>query len=99
MRIEFHPGARLDYRDAIGFYNAARPDLGAEFTREIEQIIRNISTTPDRWRILKSNVRRCLARRFPYAVLYLIEDDYVMIIAVMHCSRKPGYWHNRVRLN
>jgi hypothetical protein len=28
--------------------------------------------------------------------LYTIENDYVLIIAVMHCHREPGYWHHRV---
>lgn len=35
-------------------------------------------------------------RVFPYAVLYSIEDDFILIVAVMHCSREPGYWKTRV---
>jgi toxin ParE1/3/4 len=33
---------------------------------------------------------------FPYAVLFSIEEDYILIVAVMHCRREPGYWRNRV---
>lgn len=36
-------------------------------------------------------MRRCLTRVFPYGVLYSIEEDSVLILAVMHCSREPGY--------
>lgn len=36
-------------------------------------------------------------RVFPYAILYSIEADYVLIMAVMHCHREPGYWKNRSR--
>jgi toxin ParE1/3/4 len=31
------------------------------------------------------------------AILYTIEEDYVLILAVMHCSREPGYWKERVK--
>ena len=66
------------------------------FTNEIEAILRRIIEAPDRWPFLDEDVRRCLARRFPYGILYTIEADYILIIAVMHCSRKPGYWRDRL---
>ena len=37
----------------------------------------------------------CLSKVFPYAVLYSIEPDYILVVAVMHCRREPGYWRNR----
>ena len=49
-----------------------------------------------RWRAIEEDVRRCLTRVFPYAVLYTIEADFILIVAVMHCSREPGYWKSRV---
>jgi toxin ParE1/3/4 len=36
-----------------------------------------------------------MAGKFPYGILYTIEPDYILILAVMHCSRKPGYWKSR----
>jgi hypothetical protein len=59
--------------------------------------VAKIRASPERWRILEGNVRRCLTRVFPYAVLYSIETDYVLIIAVMHCRREPGYWRDRLK--
>ena len=52
--------------------------------------------SPTRWRILDEDVRRCLTPVFPYGVLYTIEPDFVLIVAVMHCSREPGYWKGRI---
>ncbi len=46
--------------------------------------------------VLEQDVRRCLTRVFPYAVLYTIEPDFVLIVAVMRCHQKPGYWRHRV---
>lgn len=96
MNHAFHPEARLEFLDAGEFYEAARPGLGAAFAREIEKLIEEISAAPTRWRIFEGDVRRGFARRFPYAIIYTIEPAYVLIIAVAHCSREPGYWKHRL---
>jgi plasmid stabilization system protein ParE len=95
MRYGFHPEARLEYREAAAFYESRRPGLGAAFTREIEAVIEQILQAPDRWRFIGQDVRRCLAHIFPYGILYTIEGDFVLIVAVAHGSRKPGYWRER----
>jgi len=46
--------------------------------------------------IIATSVRRHLTDRFPYGVVYLVEPDYVWIVAVMHLHREPGYWHKRL---
>lgn len=62
----------------------------------VEQAVEKILENPQQWRILDGEVHRCLTRVFPYAVLHTIEPDYVLIVAVMHCRREPGYWRHRV---
>lgn len=99
MRHDFHPEARLEFRESAAFYEGCRPGLGVAFADEIESVVHRILEAPDRWTLIEEDVRRCLAHRFPYGILYTIERDYVLIIAVMHCSRKPGYWRHRVERN
>lgn len=99
MKYAFHPEARLEYREAAAFYEARRPGLGAAFTREIEFVVKQIVETPDRWRFIEQDVRRCLAHIFPYVILYTVESDFILIIAVAHGSRKPGYWRGRLQRN
>jgi hypothetical protein len=41
-------------------------------------------------------IRCCLTHVFPYAVFFTIEPESIPIVAVMHCSREPGYWKRRV---
>ena len=82
--------------DSAALYAAARLGLGAEFTREVESVIERICDAPERWKLFEQDVRRCLTRRFPFAVLFIVEADYVLIIAVMHGSREPGYWRHRI---
>ena len=96
MNYSFHPEARLEYREAAIFYEGRRAGLGATFTREIETVIDRILEAPDGFRCIEQDVRRCLAHIFPYGVLFTVERDFVLIIAVAHCSRKPGYWRERL---
>lgn len=96
MRYAFHPQARVEYLEAIAYYEERRAGLGARFVAEIEGVIQRIVEAPQRWRIIEGEIRRCLAHRFPYGVLYSVEPGYVLMLAVMHHSREPGYWRDRL---
>jgi hypothetical protein len=36
-------------------------------------------------------------RRFPFSILYIVEDDRVIVVAIMHHHRRPDYWHARIK--
>jgi toxin ParE1/3/4 len=96
MRYEFHPEALAEYEAAALRYAERDPHVGQRFVSAVEQAIDRILESPTRWPAIDEDVRRCLTRVFPYAVLYTIESDFVLIVAVMHCSREPGYWKGRI---
>ena len=96
MRLEFHSEALDEYEDAARYYAGCQVGLELRFITSVESALRQIADDPNRSRFLVEDVRRCLVRIFPYAILYTIEPDNVVIIAVMHCSREPGYWRHRV---
>lgn len=96
MKYKFHPDALEEYREAALWYSNRERELALRFTKSIEETIRCIVENPDRWRVVEEDVRRCLPRIFPFAILYTIEQDYILIVAVMHWSREPGYWRDRI---
>ena len=96
MRYEFHLEALEEYDQAGHYYARRQPGLDLRFIVSVEETIERITDDPYRWRPFDEDVRRCLTRVFPYAILYTIEPDYVLIIAVAHCSREPGYWKHRI---
>lgn len=77
-------------------YAECQKGLELRFIAAVERGIQQIVETPERWPVLEDDIRRCLTRVFPYAVLYSIETDYVLIIALMHSHREPGYWRKRI---
>jgi plasmid stabilization system protein ParE len=96
MKYEFHPEALEEYQQATLWYAQREQKVALQFVGTVEEAIRRVVEAPTRWRVVEEDIRRCLTRVFPYAILYTIEKDYVLIVAVMHCSREPGYWKHRV---
>jgi toxin ParE1/3/4 len=96
MRYEFHPDALEELKQAAQYYAGREIGLDLRFIDSIEETIGRILEAPTRWRIVEDDVRRCLTHVFPHGVLYTIEQDFVLILAVMHCSREPGYWRYRL---
>jgi toxin ParE1/3/4 len=96
MKHAFHPDALAEYGAAAVAYEERQPRLGERFILSVEDAIASICQAPERWTVLEQDIRRRLTRVFPYAILYTIEEHRVLIVAVMHCHQKPGYWRRRV---
>ena len=70
--------------------------LGYDFLAEIDEAVHRITTWPEAHAILKGTLRRCLVRRFPYGIVYGIDEQTIVIVAIAHLHRKPFYWTHRV---
>jgi toxin ParE1/3/4 len=98
---QFVKAAEAEYFDAIRYYAAAASDadVAVRFVAAIEEAVTTICAAPAMWRIVgPPEVRRYVLRHFPYVIYYCYraEDQVVEIHAVMHTSRKPGYWRSRI---
>ena len=96
MKITFHKDAEIEFNQSIDYYLKISPELGLDFALEVNESIKRISANPSAWTIVMGDIRRSLVSRFPYGVLYSIQDDDVYIIAVMNLHRKPNYWEERI---
>lgn len=96
MTYSFHPEAHVEFKEATLHYSEKSRLLGLAFYSEVEHAIEKIVENPLLYRVIDEDVRRCLTKRFPYAILYSIEEHYILILAVMHCSREPSYWKHRL---
>lgn len=96
MRFEFHPAARIEFIDAIVYYEESSEGVGLRFSREVYATIKRAAANPNSWPQMTDNTRRCLTRRFPYGVVYEIRQDDMLIVAVAHLCREPYYWSNRI---
>ena len=84
------------YHQATLWYAQRDQKTALRFVASVEDAIARIVKAPRRWRVVDEDVRRCLTRIFPFGILYTIEDEFLLIVAVMHFSREPGYWKLRI---
>lgn len=94
--VSFFPAARAELRDAVDYYNDQFAGLGFEFAAEVRRTIARILRFPSAWTALSPNTRRCLANRFPFAVIYQYTENDLFVVAVMHLRRKPDTWRNNL---
>ena len=95
MKVKFSKLAIAELDDATKFYEAQFKGLGNRFRQEIRNAAARVSEYPEAWSIERGEVRKCLLHKFPYKLLYSIENDHVFIIAAAHQHRKPDYWVDR----
>ena len=85
-----------DVEEAAAFYEGKRNGLGAAFRIAVGEALQRILASPEIFPIIRSGIRRCLVRRFPYAVLFHYDGEIVDVLVVTHLRRKPGWWTTRV---
>lgn len=93
--LEILPDAADEAREATRWYAARNPVAAAGFEVEIGRAFAEIAAAPHRWPNHVEGTRRFLLERFPYEIVYQLRPERVLVIAVAHCKRRPGYWRSR----
>jgi plasmid stabilization system protein ParE len=91
----FHPDADAGLEEASLFYESRMVGLGKSFSAEVERTISLIREFPDAGSPVGARRRRVLVDRFPYSVVYRRDLDSLVIVAIAHQRRRPGYWRRR----
>ena len=96
MNVHILDPAKEELKEAVAHYDRQRDGLGDHFADEVAGAIQRIAASPGAGSPLALNVRRSRVNRFPYGVVYTVRGDELVILAVMHLRRKPGYWQGRL---
>jgi ParE toxin of type II toxin-antitoxin system, parDE len=96
MNVEFLAPARVEFAEAVRYYESQRTGLGDEFTAEVQRTIERIMQYPEAWSSLSRRTPRCPTKRFPYGIIYQARGDTLLIIAVMHLHHGPLSWRSRL---
>jgi toxin ParE1/3/4 len=93
--IIVRPEAEEDINDAFLWYESQSIGLGTEFIRSIDASFSSIIRNPSMYAKIHHTIRRALVRRFPYGVFYILDNNTIIILSVMHIRRHPRRWQNR----
>jgi plasmid stabilization system protein ParE len=94
--VELLDAARAEFLAAMDRYEREAPGLGAEFLDEVSRAAERIVTFPDHGSPHLGSTKRLVLPRFPFDVVYLPDTEPVVIVAIAHHRRSPGYWKDRV---
>jgi len=95
VTIHFHSEARKEFFEAVEYYEEQVVGLGDDFVDEVEKVLSVIEQQPNSGAKVTNKKRRFLVSRFPFGVIYSVKENQIVIYAVMHLRRKPGYWKPR----
>jgi plasmid stabilization system protein ParE len=94
--LKFKPEVFNDIKVAYDWYESQRTGLGEDFLLTLEASYSEITRAPEMYQPIYQTIRRKLLRRFPYGLFFVLKNDMVIVIAVMHTRRKPSDWSKRV---
>jgi plasmid stabilization system protein ParE len=87
--------AEEEMTEASLFYEAASSGLGASLLDEVDRVINVLREHPELGQLVGQEIRRALLHNFPFSLIYSVEVDAILIVAVAHQRRRPDYWRNR----
>ncbi len=81
MRVIFTNFAKQELEDAIRYYELEYAGLGRNFKEEVRKAALRIAVHPQAWSIERGDVRKCLLYKFPYKLMYSVEENHILVIA------------------
>jgi plasmid stabilization system protein ParE len=84
-----------DLINIIKWYESESPGIGIRFLNEWEETLKYISKNPRAFQIKYKSFRHCKVNRFPYLVIFEIENNVLVVFAVVHAHRKPARRYKR----
>ena len=97
-RVIFEPEARVEFENAVAWYNEREPGLGDRFSGEVNAAIGRILDDPERYPLRGKTVRRASVETFvKYSILFSIMPTYIGVVAIFHGARNPARLRRRLK--
>lgn len=96
-RVRFHPAASEELEAAFDWYEQQDPGLGVALVDEIQRALTLVRARPAAWSVspLDPRARYIRLTRFPYRIVFAHESNEILVVAIAHVRRRPGYWRTR----
>ena len=86
-KIVIRPEAEVDLADAFSWYESSRIGLGNDFLLQIDAGINFILRNPDAHPIVYNDTRQHIIKRFPYKIIYIVKNELILVLAILHNRR------------
>ncbi|GFO66806.1 hypothetical protein GMLC_03850 [Geomonas limicola] len=90
------PEAAEKFREAAKYYEQKAPGVGFTFVAEIHRAVEIAKSHPLSGKAIGRHLRSTPLHNFPFSIIYAPNPELVLIVAVAHQRRRPGYWKHRI---
>ena len=98
LLVIFKSAARLEFDEAVAWYEGERPGLGEEFKLEVKSALQRALANPEFFQKVRGRAQRIRLRRFKkYAIYFAIKEDVFSILSVFHGARNPAELRRRLK--
>jgi plasmid stabilization system protein ParE len=99
VTVVFHRLAALEFGRARAWYARRDPRTESNFVFAVYTVLGSIAANPHSGTVSDSPYRWMKAKRFKYVIHYEVTpSNTVIIYAMAHGSRRPGYWKRRINI-
>ena len=95
MRIDFHPDATTELEASVAWYSEHSPSASRNLVVAIDVALASIAQDPARFFHIDDLHQACSVVKFPFQIVYRHVPNRILVVAVAHAKRRPGYWHDR----
>ncbi|MDP2681535.1 MAG: type II toxin-antitoxin system RelE/ParE family toxin [Deltaproteobacteria bacterium] len=95
-KVIIRPEAENDLKEAFSWYEDNRLGLGYDFLLRVDVGLRFIERKPEIHAPEYKGTRKHLIKRFPYKIIYLVEKERIIVLAVIHGKRSPDLIKKRI---
>lgn len=96
MNVRFLSLTEQEIDEVVAWFDEHLEGKGTDFLDELDRVIRRVKAYPFASTQIEPDIRKCSFVRFPYSLIYGIEGQTIVVIAVAHHRRTPRYWMDRV---
>jgi len=93
--IDYLSGARRDFDESFDWYAERSQQAAVRFAAAVDAALDRIVANPRQFASPDGVHRECPVKKFPFRIVYRFVDNRVLVVAVAHAKRRPGYWRNR----
>jgi toxin ParE1/3/4 len=93
--VDFLPEAKVDFDESFDWYAVRSAQAAERFANAVDAALSPIAANSEQFAAIDSLHRECPVMRFPFRIVYRIEPDRALVVAVAHAKRRPRYWKNR----
>lgn len=95
MQIEFHPRANEDLETSLNWYSSRSSAAARNFLVAVDLALESIRDDPNRFSRIDKKHQACSVTKFPFQIVYHCDKNRIVVVAIAHAKRKPGYWQAR----